>query len=115
DINMPGADGFAVLTAARTANPGAYVVIITGFASMDNAIHAVRLGAHDYLTKPFSLGQIDVVLRQATARFALEQENRLLTERATTHTLAAIQLRLTAIERTCAEILSLLGSRRSIG
>src|SRR5262245_40472194 len=61
DIGMPGADGFAVLTAARKANPNAYVVIITGYASLDSAINAVRLGAQDYLPKPFSLGQIDVV------------------------------------------------------
>ena len=65
---MPGADGFAVLTAARPANPSAYVVMITGYASLETAIQAVRLGAQDYLTKPFSLGQVDVILRQATAR-----------------------------------------------
>src|SRR5262245_61839360 len=65
---MPGADGFAVLTAARAANPSAYVVMITGYGSLETAINAVRLGAQDYLTKPFSLGQVDVVLQQADAR-----------------------------------------------
>ena len=70
DIAMPGADGFAVLHAARAANPSAYVVMITGYGSLETAIHAVRLGAQDYLTKPFSLGQVDVILRagQRTAR-----------------------------------------------
>src|SRR5262245_38579476 len=73
DIAMTGADGFAVLTAARTANPSAYVVMITGYGSLDTAINAVRLGAQDYLPKPFSLGQVDVILRQADARFELEK------------------------------------------
>ena len=62
DIAMPGADGFAVLNAARPANPSAYVVMITGYGSLETAISAVRLGAQDYLTKPFSLGQVDVIL-----------------------------------------------------
>ena len=62
DLHLPGVDGLAVLRAARAANPAVYVVIVTGFASLDSAIQAVRLGAYDYLTKPFSLGQIDVVL-----------------------------------------------------
>lgn len=62
DLNLPGADGFAVLQAARNSNPNCFVVIITGFASLDSAIRAVRVGAYDYLTKPFSLAQLDVVL-----------------------------------------------------
>src|SRR5215218_1467184 len=43
DIAMPGADGFAVLTAARLANPSVYVVMITGYGSLETAISAVRL------------------------------------------------------------------------
>ena len=62
DLNLPGADGFAVLQAARQSSPGCFVVIITGYASLDSAIRAVRVGAYDYLTKPFSLGQLDVIL-----------------------------------------------------
>jgi two-component system, OmpR family, response regulator len=58
DVSMPGADGFAVLTAARAANPSSYVVMITGYGSLETAISAVRLGAQDYLTKPFSLDEL---------------------------------------------------------
>jgi DNA-binding NtrC family response regulator len=78
DLQMPGADGLAVLRAAKTANPSCYVVIITGYASLDSAIQAVRLGAYDYLTKPFSMGQIDVIVERVTDRLALEAENRQL-------------------------------------
>lgn len=78
DLQMPGADGLAVLRAAKAANPSCYVVIITGYASLDSAIQAVRLGAYDYLTKPFSMGQIDVLIQRVTDRLALEAENRQL-------------------------------------
>jgi DNA-binding NtrC family response regulator len=76
DLQLPGADGIAVLQAARAANPSACVIIITGYASLDSAIQAVRLGAYDYLTKPFSVGQIDLIVDRVIERFALEAENR---------------------------------------
>ena len=76
DLSLPGADGLAVLRAARQANASSYVVIVTGYASLDSAISAVRLGAYDYLTKPFSLGQLDVILRRIGDRESLERENR---------------------------------------
>jgi len=111
DINMPGADGFEVLRAARAVNASAYVVIITGYASLDSAIQAVRLGAHDYITKPFSLGQIDVILGQISDRVALERENRELTSRAPLSGSASIEGRLDAIDRRLARIETLLTGR----
>ncbi len=78
DLHLPGADGLEVLRAAKAANPAIHVVIVTGFASLDSAIQAVRLGAYDYLTKPFSLGQIDVVLQRIQAIDLLQAENRRL-------------------------------------
>ena len=109
DLHMPGADGFDVLKAARAANPSAYVVMMTGYATLDSALRAVREGAYDYLPKPFSLGQLDVVLSRVRDRMALERENRDLlrqTKGATAAApvadanwrLAAIEERLTAIE-----------------
>lgn len=68
DLNLPGADGFAVLQAARQTNPQCIVVIITGYASLDSAIRAVRVGAYDYLTKPFSLAQLDIILTRICER-----------------------------------------------
>ena len=68
DINMPGADGFDVLRAARRANAGADVVVFTGYASLDSALLALSLGAHDYLEKPFKLNQIDTILGRISER-----------------------------------------------
>lgn len=81
DLHLPGAGGLEVLTAARASNASCSVVIITGYASLDSAIQAVRLGAYDYVTKPFSLGQVDVILRRVEDRNALERENRRLLQR----------------------------------
>jgi DNA-binding NtrC family response regulator len=78
DIWMRGADGFEVLKTARDANPSAYVVMITGYATLDSALRAVREGAYDYLPKPFALGQLEVVFSRIQDRIALEDENRLL-------------------------------------
>jgi CheY-like chemotaxis protein len=75
DINMPGADGFEVLKTARKGNRSCYVVMITGYATLDSALRAVREGAYDYLAKPFSLGQLDVMLARIKDRIALEREN----------------------------------------
>lgn len=74
DLNMPGADGFEVLEAARAANPACPVVIITGYATLDTALRAVRAGAYDYLPKPFALGQLEVILTRIRAKRALERE-----------------------------------------
>lgn len=79
DLQLPGVDGLAVLGEARRTSPGCHVVIVTGYASLDSAIQAVRLGAYDYLTKPFTLGQLDVILARLRDRLALEAENRRLT------------------------------------
>jgi DNA-binding NtrC family response regulator len=76
DLQLPGIDGLGVLKAAKAANPSVAVIIVTGYASVDSAVRAVRLGAYDYLTKPFTLGQIDVIVRRAAERQALEAENR---------------------------------------
>jgi DNA-binding NtrC family response regulator len=108
DISMPGVDGFDVLRAAHSANPSTSVVVVTGYASLDSAIQAVRLGAYDYITKPFSLGQIDVILRNVGERFALERENRQLTARAATVGMSAPGTTLDAIERRLARIEALL-------
>lgn len=76
DLKLPGADGLEVLARARQVNPSTAVVIITGYASLDSAIQAVRLGAYDYLTKPFALAQLEILLNRVVDRFALESENR---------------------------------------
>jgi len=115
DLHLPGVDGLAVLKASRAANPAAYVVIVTGFASLDSAIQAVRLGAYDYLTKPFSLGQIDVVLQRIHDIQVLHAENKRLTRQVSQKDAVdlrqALLMRLDGIETRLGRIEAALRSR----
>jgi DNA-binding NtrC family response regulator len=112
DLQLPGADGLEVLRAARQANPSCFVVIVTGYASLDSAIRAVRLGAYDYLTKPFSLGQLDVLLKRVREHVTLEDENRRLIrqlgQREAADLRGPLTARLDAIELRLARIEGLL-------
>jgi DNA-binding NtrC family response regulator len=115
DLQLPHVDGLGVLTAARALNPSVTVIIVTGYASLDTAVQAVRLGAYDYLTKPFSLGQIDVIIQRAAERWMLEAENRQLAQRvgdqAPADVAANVGSRLDAIDARLARIEELLGRR----
>ncbi len=75
DLRMPGADGFEVLKAARSFNPKAAVVILTAYGTLDNAIEAIKCGAYDYITKPFKLQEIIIVVENARKRAELMEEN----------------------------------------
>jgi DNA-binding NtrC family response regulator len=123
DLQLPGVDGLGVLRASRQANPSAYVIIVTGYASLESAIQAVRLGAYDYLTKPFSLGQLDVVLQRIRDRVSLEEENRRLTRQmgqrdapdlrlALTARLDGLDARLARLEAAIRELADRLDGRR---
>jgi DNA-binding NtrC family response regulator len=115
DLQLPGVDGLGVLKAAKAANPSVTVIIVTGYASVDSAVRAVRLGAYDYLTKPFTLGQIEVIVSRAAERQALEAENRQLARKTEgrdlpeaapgiANRLDSIDLRLARIERLLSEL-----------
>ena len=80
DVIMPGANGLAVLSAAKTLNPALQVVIITGYAALDTAVEAVRLGAFDYISKPFTLGEIEVMIHRLGQRLQLEAQGRQVSE-----------------------------------
>jgi DNA-binding NtrC family response regulator len=103
DVNMPGVDGFGVLAEARRLAPAAYVVIVTGYASLDSAIQAVRAGAYDYLPKPFALGQLDVILQRIGNHAALERAARrapMVASGPPAGDGRSLETRLTAIERS---------------
>jgi DNA-binding NtrC family response regulator len=80
DLRMPGLDGLAVLRRFSDLQPGTPVVILTAFASIDTAIEAVQAGAHDYLSKPFRMEEIQVVVRRTLEARRLADENRAFRE-----------------------------------
>jgi DNA-binding NtrC family response regulator len=65
DLNLPGLDGMALLAAATAQQPDAQLIMITGDASVETAIEAMRLGAYDYLRKPMHIPELLVVLERA--------------------------------------------------
>jgi len=81
DLRLPDGNGLEVVRAAHTRRPDTLVTILTGYASLDTAIEAIRLGAYDYLTKPFTLDQIGVQVRNMVQRVLLSKENARLSVR----------------------------------
>jgi DNA-binding NtrC family response regulator len=76
DLRMPGLDGLALTREVRKAAPETAVIVMTAYGTVDTAVDAMRLGAVNFLTKPFSLDHLKVVVDKALAVSALEGENR---------------------------------------
>jgi DNA-binding NtrC family response regulator len=75
DLRMPGLTGIEVLEQLKQVSPDTEVVIMTGHASVETAIDAVRLGAFDYITKPCKLAQIETILRKVVEKRELKHQN----------------------------------------
>jgi response regulator RpfG family c-di-GMP phosphodiesterase len=80
DINMPGLTGHQLLREIKTEAPDTEVIIVTGFATIDGAVQAIKDGASDYLIKPFRIGTIQTTVEKALQHRALLIENRRLQE-----------------------------------
>jgi len=78
DLRMPKVDGMEVLKAVKSASPETVVLIITAFASADSAVEAMKQGAYDYLTKPFQVDEVQLIIRNALEKRRLTTENMLL-------------------------------------
>ncbi|VAX33808.1 hypothetical protein MNBD_NITROSPIRAE01-1654 [hydrothermal vent metagenome] len=78
DFKMPGLNGIKLLKKIKTRAPETLVILITGYASLASAIHAIREGAYDYLTKPFQLDELYIVVKNAVDRIKLIRENNAL-------------------------------------
>jgi two-component system response regulator PilR (NtrC family) len=78
DIQMPGGSGLDLLRAAHEVSPESIVVMITAYASTETAIGAMKEGAYDYITKPFKVDEIKLVVEKALEKKLLASENRRL-------------------------------------
>lgn len=78
DLKLPKLDGLSVLRAIMEHDPDALVILITAFSTIDTAIQAIKLGAYDYVAKPFRPEELMIVVNQALERGRLVQENRAL-------------------------------------
>lgn len=78
DLMMPEVDGMEVLHRAKELYPDIMVIIITGYASLETAIQAVKQGAYDYLRKPFRLEELKISVDNACEKIMLKRENEAL-------------------------------------
>ncbi len=74
DIKMPGIDGMEVLQEAKRLHPMTEVVVMTGYASLESAVESMKKGAADYITKPFNIDQIRIVVAKTLERRKLRQK-----------------------------------------
>ena len=78
DLKMPGIDGLQVLEEAKRLQPAAIVVIMTAYATVDTAVSAMKLGAYDYLVKPFDPEELSLMLEKIVTQQSLRHENEVL-------------------------------------
>jgi len=75
DVKLPDGDGIEILRHVKAASPETVVIVMTAFGSTETAVAALKLGAHDYLLKPFDVDELKIVVRNALERQELREEN----------------------------------------
>jgi len=81
DLKLPDGGGLTLLEQVKALYPDTAVVVMTAFATVSSAVEAMRIGARDYLTKPFALEELTTVLERAGQRAHFDREGRLLREK----------------------------------
>jgi len=80
DLRLPGSNGLEMLREIKQRRPEAVTIVMTGFATVQSAVQAMKLGAYDYITKPFNFDELRLELERVTNHLKLTTENRLLRE-----------------------------------
>ena len=80
DVRLPGMSGIDALPLFKQIDPGVDIIVITGHGTKDVGLQAIQMGAYDYFTKPFSLKEIEIVIKRAMAKRHLESEIKSLRE-----------------------------------
>ena len=74
DIRLPDMDGMALLSNIKERDPGVVVIMITAYGNVETAVKAMKLGAHDYVNKPFNLDEVVLILNKALENVELKEE-----------------------------------------
>lgn len=80
DLKLPGADGLKVLSEVKEVDPEASVIVMTAFGTVESAVQAMKIGAFDFLTKPFDTDRLSLLIKRALENRRLMAENILLRE-----------------------------------
>lgn len=85
DLRLPGVGGLEALHHIKKHRPEALVVVVTGYGTVQSAVEAMKDGAYDYVTKPFSMEELRLVLERVAGHLRLKSENRVLRETIKSH------------------------------
>lgn len=81
DLRLPGASGLEALRYIKTQRPDALVIVVTGCGTVQSAVQAMKNGAYEYMTKPFSIDELKLLLERVSNHLKLTTENRTLREK----------------------------------
>src|ERR1044071_2456681 len=81
DLKLPGAGGLEALHQIAERKPDAVIVLVTGYGTVQSALQAMKNGAYDYVTKPFSMEELRLLLERVSGHLKLKTENRILREK----------------------------------
>ncbi len=81
DLRLPGVGGIDALRRIKERRPDAVVIVVTGYGTVQSAVQAMKHGAYDFVTKPFSVDELKLLLERVASHLKLKSENRLLREK----------------------------------
>lgn len=74
DLVMPDMDGLELMEAVKRIDKKAMVIVVTGHGSIESAVTAIKKGAYDYISKPFRMEELDVIINRAFERYRLSRQ-----------------------------------------
>lgn len=92
DLKMPGMDGLSFLQWCKETSPVIQIIVVTGHGTIETAIEAMKRGAYDYLTKPYNLNELEVLISKAVEKQLLTEENQQLREALSTNGKTTFQI-----------------------
>src|SRR6204780_2689880 len=81
DLRLPGVGGLEALRRIRERRPEAVIIVVTGYGTVQAAVQAMKNGAYDFVTKPFSVDELKLLLERVATHLKMKSENRLLREK----------------------------------
>ncbi|WP_409175593.1 sigma-54-dependent transcriptional regulator [Brevibacillus fortis] len=92
DLKMPGMDGLSFLQWCKETSPAIQIIVVTGHGTIETAIEAMKRGAYDYLTKPYNLNELELLISKAVEKQQLAEENQQLREALSTNGKTTFQI-----------------------
>ena len=81
DLKLPGTGGLEAMRQIKARRPDIEVIVVTGHGTVESAVQAMKAGAYDYVTKPFSMAELKLLLSRVSVHLKLKMENRVLREK----------------------------------